>query len=150
MLGPILVLKLKFEPEGYDRKLVAELWLYPDNSMILELSTKCEPSEMFQIGVETRTFLTKAGIDLSGGEWQKVAIARAYMRDAQLLILDEPTAALDARAEQRLDRRRDLDGVGRTAHDAVGPRRAVPVTELVTAERIGEPARWLLRRQVVV
>ncbi len=41
----------------------------------------------------------RKGIDLSGGEWQKVAIARAYMRDAQLLILDEPTAALDARAE---------------------------------------------------
>ena len=39
------------------------------------------------------------GVDLSGGEWQKVALARAYMRDAQLLILDEPTAALDARAE---------------------------------------------------
>jgi ATP-binding cassette, subfamily B, bacterial len=38
-------------------------------------------------------------VDLSGGEWQKVALARAYMRDAQLLILDEPTAALDARAE---------------------------------------------------
>ena len=39
------------------------------------------------------------GIDLSGGEWQKIAIARAYMRDAQVLILDEPTAALDARSE---------------------------------------------------
>ena len=39
------------------------------------------------------------GVDLSGGEWQKIALARAYMRDAQLLILDEPTAALDARAE---------------------------------------------------
>ena len=39
------------------------------------------------------------GIDLSGGQWQKIALARAYMRDAQLLILDEPTAALDARAE---------------------------------------------------
>jgi ATP-binding cassette subfamily B protein len=41
----------------------------------------------------------ESGVDLSGGEWQKVALARAYMRDAQLLILDEPTAALDARAE---------------------------------------------------
>ena len=40
-----------------------------------------------------------SGVDLSGGEWQKVALARAYMRDAQVLILDEPTAALDARAE---------------------------------------------------
>ncbi len=41
----------------------------------------------------------KGGVDLSGGEWQKVAIARAYMRDAPVLILDEPTAALDARSE---------------------------------------------------
>src|SRR5688500_10507722 len=39
------------------------------------------------------------GVNLSGGEWQKVALARAYMREAQVLILDEPTAALDARAE---------------------------------------------------
>ncbi len=41
----------------------------------------------------------EGGLDLSGGEWQKIALARAYLRDAQLLILDEPTAALDARAE---------------------------------------------------
>jgi ATP-binding cassette subfamily B protein len=39
------------------------------------------------------------GIELSGGEWQKIALARAYMRDAQLMVLDEPTAALDARSE---------------------------------------------------
>ena len=39
------------------------------------------------------------GVELSGGEWQKIALARAYMRDAQLLVLDEPTSALDARAE---------------------------------------------------
>ena len=42
------------------------------------------------------------GVDLSGGQWQRLALARAYMRDAQLLVLDEPTAALDARAEQQL------------------------------------------------
>ncbi|MGH8165343.1 MAG: ATP-binding cassette domain-containing protein, partial [Rhodanobacteraceae bacterium] len=41
----------------------------------------------------------EGGVDLSGGEWQKLALARAYLRDAQVLILDEPTAALDARAE---------------------------------------------------
>ena len=41
----------------------------------------------------------RSGVELSGGEWQKIAIARAYMRDAQILILDEPTAALDARSE---------------------------------------------------
>jgi ATP-binding cassette, subfamily B, bacterial len=45
------------------------------------------------------------GVDLSGGEWQKIALARAYMRDAQVLILDEPTAALDARAEYEVFKR---------------------------------------------
>lgn len=47
----------------------------------------------------------KSGVELSGGEWQKVAIARAYMRDAQVLILDEPTSALDARAEYEVFQR---------------------------------------------
>jgi ATP-binding cassette subfamily B protein len=45
------------------------------------------------------------GVDLSGGEWQKVALARAYLRDAQVLILDEPTAALDARSEYEVFQR---------------------------------------------
>ena len=44
----------------------------------------------------------EGGVDLSGGEWQKLALARAYLRDAQLLILDEPTAALDARSEMQV------------------------------------------------
>jgi ATP-binding cassette subfamily B protein len=47
----------------------------------------------------------EGGVELSGGEWQKVALARAYMRQAQVLILDEPTAALDARAEYEVFRR---------------------------------------------
>ncbi len=55
------------------------------------------------------------GVDLSGGEWQKVALARAYMRDAQVLILDEPTASLDARAEFEVFRRFNELMEGRTA-----------------------------------
>jgi ATP-binding cassette, subfamily B, bacterial len=47
----------------------------------------------------------ETGVDLSGGEWQKVALARAYLRDAQLLILDEPTSALDARSEYEVFQR---------------------------------------------
>ena len=55
------------------------------------------------------------GVELSGGEWQKLAIARAYMRDAQLLVLDEPTAALDARAEFEVFRRFKALSAGRTS-----------------------------------
>jgi len=57
----------------------------------------------------------EGGVDLSGGEWQKFALARAYMRDAQLLILDEPTATLDARAEYEVFQRFAELTRGRTA-----------------------------------
>jgi ATP-binding cassette subfamily B protein len=57
----------------------------------------------------------RTGVELSGGEWQKIAIARAYLRDAQLLILDEPTAALDARAEFEVFERFKELTAGKTA-----------------------------------
>jgi ATP-binding cassette subfamily B protein len=57
----------------------------------------------------------RSGVELSGGEWQKVAIARAYMRDAQLLILDEPTASLDARSEFEVFQRFKELSEGKTA-----------------------------------
>lgn len=59
--------------------------------------------------------LFKQGRDLSGGEWQKVAIARSYMRDAELIILDEPTAALDAKAEAEVFARFKGLASGKTA-----------------------------------
>ncbi|PXA99178.1 ABC transporter ATP-binding protein [Nostoc sp. 3335mG] len=59
--------------------------------------------------------LFKQGRDLSGGEWQKVAIARSYMRDAELIILDEPTAALDAKAEAEVFNRFKQLASGKTA-----------------------------------
>jgi hypothetical protein len=81
ILGPILVLKLKFAPEEYGRKLVAELWLYPDNSLLLELSTKCPPSEAFQVAAETRAFLTQHGIDLSGEQETKTKKALEFFSE---------------------------------------------------------------------
>jgi hypothetical protein len=79
VLGPILVLKLNMKPEGLPgRKLVAELWLYPDGSRILELSTKCAPSQMFQIAMESRAFLASRGGDLSGEQQTKTRTALEY------------------------------------------------------------------------
>jgi hypothetical protein len=81
ILGPVFVLKLKVSPEGYDRKLVTELWLYPDNSMILELSTKCAPEEAFQVAAETRGFLLGRGIDLSGEQETKTKKALEFFSE---------------------------------------------------------------------
>jgi hypothetical protein len=56
VLGPLLVLKLRFAPEELGRRLVAEMWLYPDGSRILELSTRCGTDEAFEVAAETRAF----------------------------------------------------------------------------------------------
>jgi hypothetical protein len=78
VLGPILVLKLKFEPEGFERRLVVELWMYPDGSRVLELSTKCAPAEAFMAAAETRAFLSGRGIDLSGEQQTKTRKALEF------------------------------------------------------------------------
>ena len=78
VLGPILVLKLKGVPEGAKRELVTELWLYPDGTRILELSTKCEPSEAFQVAAESRAFLTSRGIDLGSAQQTKTRTALEF------------------------------------------------------------------------
>lgn len=75
LLGPIFVLKLKSSPAGFPRKLVSELWLYPDGSHILELSTKCEPDEAFDVAAESRAFLTERGVSLDGDQQTKTRAA---------------------------------------------------------------------------
>ena len=71
ILGPIFVLKVRLAPKELGRRLVGEAWLYPDGSRILELSTKCAPSEAFQVAAEARAFLAGRGIDLSGNQETK-------------------------------------------------------------------------------
>jgi hypothetical protein len=78
ILGPIFVLKLKNSPEGFDRRLVSEVWLYPDGTRILELSTKCEPAEAFQVSAEARAFLASRGVDLGSEQQTKTRTALDY------------------------------------------------------------------------
>jgi hypothetical protein len=78
VLGPVFVLKLKLRPAELGRKLVAEMWLYPDGSRILELSTKCAPAEAFQVAAESRGYLATHGVDLSGEQQTKTRKALEY------------------------------------------------------------------------
>jgi hypothetical protein len=78
ILGPIFVLKVKFSPEGFKRRMVGEVWLYPDGSRIVELSTKCPPRQAFDVAAETRGFLTSRGIDLSAAQETKTRKALEF------------------------------------------------------------------------
>jgi hypothetical protein len=78
VLGPIFVLKGKLIPEGLGRKLTAEMWLYPDGSRLLELSTKCQTNEAFQVAAEARAYLAGKGVDLEGEQETKTRKALEY------------------------------------------------------------------------
>ena len=78
VLGPIFVLKVNFEPDGFGRKVVGELWLYPDGSRILELSTKCTPSETAKTVLDVRAMLADHGIDTTGEQQTKTKTALEF------------------------------------------------------------------------
>jgi hypothetical protein len=78
MLGPINVFKLKFRPPDFDRRIVAELWLYPDGARLLELSTKTTPEEAFEVAAATRELLAAKGVDLSALQQTKTKTALEF------------------------------------------------------------------------
>jgi hypothetical protein len=78
VLGPVFVLKLKSAPADLGRRLVSELWLYPDGSRILELSTRCATTEAFQVAAETRIFLNGCGVDTTGEQQTKTRTAMEF------------------------------------------------------------------------
>jgi hypothetical protein len=78
VLGPVHVFKLKAVPTGAARRLVTELWFYPDGSRILELSLKCDPDEAFQVAAEVRADLASRGINLFGEQETKTRTALEY------------------------------------------------------------------------
>jgi hypothetical protein len=78
-LGPINVLKLKFAPAGFSRRLAVELWLYPDGSRILELSTRCSTREPFQAAAEAKAYLAGRGVEMGdSAQTTKTRKALAY------------------------------------------------------------------------
>jgi hypothetical protein len=78
VMGPIFVLKLRTLTAGFPRKLVTELWLYPDGAHILELSTKCRPNEAFQVAAESRAYLALRGIQIGAEQQTKTKTALEY------------------------------------------------------------------------
>lgn len=78
ILGPLTVLKLKFSPADFDREMVAEMWLFPDYSRVLELSTRCTPGEAFDVAARARAFLASHGVPLDGEQQAKTRAALNY------------------------------------------------------------------------
>jgi hypothetical protein len=77
----INLMKLEFEPDGLKRPFVAELWMYPDGSRILELSTKASREDAFDVAAETRAFLEKKGLDLTAEQQPKTNRALKHFTD---------------------------------------------------------------------
>jgi hypothetical protein len=102
VLGPIFVLKSTFlanlsgRPEVPERRIVAEMWLYPDGARILEISLKCLPGEAFQVAAEARAYLIAHGVDLGGDQQTKTRTALEFFKaEAQ-----ESEAADQAKEDQ--------------------------------------------------
>jgi hypothetical protein len=82
-LGPINVLKVRFVPDGLNRRHVAELWFYPNGSRILELSTKVLPAAAFQAAAESRAFLAERGVAVTDAQQTKTRTALEYYAKAR-------------------------------------------------------------------
>ena len=97
---------IRFQMKAGDNIAIGNIGLREEIPIIKEAAKKSlADTVIHQLPEEYEQILGKrfaGGVELSGGQWQKVALARAYMRKAQLLILDEPTSALDARAEHEV------------------------------------------------
>ena len=91
ILGPIFVLKLKFQPPDAMRRTVAEMWMYPDNTRVLELSTKCAPGEALDAAAHAREYLIKRGVNVSGAQQTKTRLAlNFYAREMKAKAKSRP------------------------------------------------------------
>ena len=74
-LGPVFALKMAFRPSEMNRRVVAEFWLYPDGSRLLEISTKCPPEDAFKVAVQLRAYVAKHGVTISSVQETKTKMA---------------------------------------------------------------------------
>ena len=77
-LGPTFLLKAKHKPKDFDRGVTVEMWLYPDGSRILEISTKCLPQEALNVATEFKGFLARSGINISAIQETKTKNVLAF------------------------------------------------------------------------
>ena len=108
-IGVIFQDFMRYEMTARENIAVGKIEEIENRSLLEESAHKSLADEVVaRLGAGYEQMLGRrfeGGVDLSGGEWQKIALARAYLRDAQLLVLDEPTAALDARSEYQVFQR---------------------------------------------
>jgi hypothetical protein len=99
-LGPTFVLKLVYKAGELGRRITAELWLYPDGSRILEVSTKCLPGEAFQVAAEARVYLSQHGVTIGGQQATKTRTALEFF-SKQLAAASAERAGDGARPARR-------------------------------------------------
>jgi hypothetical protein len=80
VLGPTFLLKARHKAEDFRFPLTIEMWLYPDGSRILEVSTKCEPSEALQVGLEFKAYLASKGIAITESQQTKTKTAMDFFK----------------------------------------------------------------------
>jgi hypothetical protein len=121
-LGPTFVLKSTFTPPELGRRFVAELWLYPDGSRILELSTKCPPAESFAVAAAARVYLAGRGVSAGTGVQQTKTRAALDYYSAQFN--PPPAAALKPAPKKRATSTRAATTRGTSTRRATTTRRA--------------------------
>ncbi len=80
IFGPTFLLKARHQPKDFDQRIIVEMWLYPDGSRILEVSTKCEPAEWMRVGTEFREYLTQRGIAFAPVQETKTRAAMDFYK----------------------------------------------------------------------
>jgi hypothetical protein len=78
VLGPTFLLKVKHQPKDFDRRITVEMWLYPDGSRVMEVSTKCLPKEAFQVAADFKAYLAGHGIALGADQSAKTMTALEF------------------------------------------------------------------------